>query len=132
MLYWAEGSKSKEYNISEGVIFSNSDPLMINLFLLWLKNSLKITPERITFDIYIHEHVIQRRTQIQEYWANKTGFPIGKFDKIYFKKDKIASNRKNRGSKYNGLLRVKVKKSTDLNRKISALIEAIVIKCGVV
>lgn len=33
MLYWAEGSKEKDYRPGQGIIFSNSDPLMIKLFL---------------------------------------------------------------------------------------------------
>ncbi len=132
MLYWAEGSKSKQHNISQGIIFSNSDAYMNKIFLLWLKKCIKITIERITFDIYIHESSHDRLSKVKKYWASKTGFPLSNFDKIYLKKDKTNTKRKNVGNEYYGLLRIKVKKSTNLNRRISAWIEAIIDKCGVV
>ena len=132
MLYWAEGAKSKDYNISQGVIFGNSDSAMIKIFLKWLKDCAKVTSERIVFEIYIHESSLRKQKEIKQYWAGKTGFPIEEFDRIYLKKDKIKTNRRNKGNAYYGLLRVKVKKSTNLNRKISAWIETVVEKCGVV
>ncbi|HEB01447.1 MAG TPA: hypothetical protein ENI16_00425, partial [Candidatus Portnoybacteria bacterium] len=46
-LYWAEGTKQKETNISEQVSFSNSDPKMIALFLKWLYNIYHLTPNDI-------------------------------------------------------------------------------------
>lgn len=132
MLYWAEGAKSKVHNISQGVAFSNSDPLMIKVFLKWLKESLRIVDERIVFEIYIHKNSLPKLREAKNYWSKVTGFSIAKFGKIYLKKDKIKTKRKNTGNKYFGLLRVKVKKSTNLNRKITGLIEAIVDQCGVV
>src|SRR3989338_3599097 len=42
-LYWAEGSKEKEYNRGSRIIFSNSDPYMIKLFLKWLIEIVKIS-----------------------------------------------------------------------------------------
>lgn len=132
MLYWAEGSKSKEHNVSQGIAFSNSDPFMIRIFLKWLKQYLKIDDDRIVFDIYVHESSFERLSAIKAHWVNATGFPIAKFDKIYWKKNKIKTKRKNVGNQYYGLLRIKVKKSTNLNRKIAGLIEAITKQCGVV
>src|SRR3990167_1070594 len=44
-LYWAEGSKQKEHNVSEQVMFSNSDPLMISVFLRWLVNICRISKQ---------------------------------------------------------------------------------------
>ncbi len=41
MLYWAEGSKQKETNISVGVMFSNSAPAMLKFFVKWLKKYLR-------------------------------------------------------------------------------------------
>src|SRR3972149_11 len=40
ILYWAEGSKQKEHNPSKEVIFTNSDPKMIRIYLRWLKECL--------------------------------------------------------------------------------------------
>ena len=132
MLYWAEGSKNKEYRPSQGISFSNSDPLMIKFFLNWLNECLNMTPERIKMDIYLHRDQFDRIEEIRRYWAIKTGFPEAKFGKIYAKEHKIKSKRRNVGNKYFGLVRIRVCRSTDLNRKIEGWIEGIANQCGVV
>lgn len=131
ILYWAEGAKMKDHNISQGVIFSNSDPLMIKIFLKWL-SSIHIPKDDIKFEIYIHHMYTHEIERFKEFWVHTTGFHARKFDKIYFKKDTVSSKRKNRGSIYNGLLRIKVIKSTHLNRRIASWIHAISYYCGVV
>lgn len=132
MLYWAEGAKEKQYKLGQGVIFSNSDFKMIKLFIRWLNYCLKIPEDRINFDIYIHDNNMYRLNEVRLFWSKVTGFPIKKFGKIYFKKHKINTLRKNKENNYYGLLRVKVSKSTYLNRRIAGWIEGIYQKWGVV
>ena len=132
MLYWAEGSKYKANNISQEVCFSNQDPLMIRMFLLWLKKCLHINADQIRFDIYIHENYRSNVESVKGYWTKVTGQSIGKFDKIYYKRHNVHTQRYNIGNTYFGLLRIRVRKSTDLNRKISGWIEEICHKWGVV
>lgn len=131
-LYWAEGSKEKDDKPGIGAIFSNSDPFMIKIFIKWLQDILKISNESIIFEIYIHETYRVRSKVVREYWSSVTGFSISKFDRIYFKQDKINSSRHNKSNSYHGLLRIRVRKSSDLNRKISGWIEGIYSHCGVV
>ena len=131
-LYWAEGSKQKEHNVSQVVKFSNSDPLMIRIFLRWLKNICKISKSEIYFRIALHETAINKLAKVQKYWANITGFSINNFGKIDWKKNKINTKRKNIGYKYNGLLNIYIRSSTNLNRKIEGWIEGIYKHCGVV
>ena len=71
---------------------------------------------------------IQPRTTIQK----NTGYSTLKFDKIYFKKHVVKSTRHNTQESYHGLLRVRVKRSTNLNRKIMGWIDGICDKWGVV
>ena len=132
MLYWAEGSKSKEYRPSERVTFSNSDPSMIKLYLKWLINSLKVDPSDIKTEIYIHETRVGTFDVVRSHWSKITGFPLAKFGRIYLKKNKISTRRRNRGINYYGLLRIRVARSTNLNRKISGWIEGVCMQCGVV
>ena len=132
MLYWAEGAKEKQYKLGQGVSFSNSDYKMIILFIKWLKNCLKIPNNRIVFDIYIHENNKYRLKEVQLFWSKVTGFSIDKFDKIYFKKHKIKTLRRNIDNNYNGLLRIKVTKSTYLNRQIAGWIEGVYQNWGIV
>lgn len=118
VLYWAEGSKQKSHNPSERVNFSNSDALMIQLFLKWLK-ALGVPEEEISFSIYIHDTAIPRVQEIQEYWSKSLKLRINKFEKIYLKKGSTKSFRKNVGIGYYGQIRVTVAKSTNLNRRIN-------------
>ncbi|MDP3996037.1 MAG: hypothetical protein Q8P74_02205 [bacterium] len=131
-LYWAEGAKQKEHNVSQKVKFSNSDPMMIKVFLRWIRDICGIPRSGITFRIALHETAIDRLAEVKKHWSGATGFSINNFQKIDWKKGKINTKRKNIGSKYYGLLNVYIKNSTNLNRKIEGWIEGIYNHCGVV
>ncbi len=124
-LYWAEGSKEKEYHPGSGIKFSNSDPYMIKIFLKWLLEIIKLPKDRIYLDIFIHESHKDRLEVVKEYWSKHTSFPVEDFKHIYFKKNKVNTKRKNIGNIYFGLLRIVVKESSTLNRKIQGWTEGI-------
>ncbi len=69
-LYWAEGSKAKEHNVSQGVVFSNSDPMMIRLFLDWLRKCVGINDAEILYSLYLHQTAKCRLSIIMTYWFN--------------------------------------------------------------
>ncbi len=96
ILYWAEGSKQKEHNPSTEVVFSNSDPKMILVYLKWLKTCLQIPDENIVFEIYIHKSYRRSIRSLRNHWSSITNFPYSMFGKVYFKKNKVHSYRKNR------------------------------------
>jgi len=121
-LHWAEGAKEKEDKPGTGIIFSNSDPKMILLFLKWLKIIFSINNSDLSYDLYIHETANLRNAQL--YWSNILSIPVEKI-KFYFKKNKINTKRKNTGDNYHGLVRIRVNKSSSLNRKITGWIEGI-------
>lgn len=127
-LYWAEGSKEKSHYPGSGVQFSNSDANMVRLFLKWLSEICSVPKEKISFDIYIHESNKNRTDKVIDYWSKSTGFDRKYFQHIYFKRNKIRTKRKNIGESYYGLVRVRVKTSSDLNRKIAGWINGVV-KC---
>lgn len=129
-LYWGEGHKEK-FRASP-VRFGNSDPDMIKIFLKWLFEICKISKKEICFRIYLHETAERKLNEVQKYWSKTTGFPIHNFQKITWKKAKIKTNRKKIGEHYFGLLDIRVKKSTNFNRKIQGWIEGICKNCGVV
>ncbi len=129
MLYWAEGSKAKEHLVSQQVNFNNSDPKMIKVFLDWLLKIIKIPRNDIYFALYIHRTAnIQRALS---FWSQIVSCDK-KTIKVYFKEHKLKSGRKNTGISYNGLLRIIVRKSTNLNRKIAAWVDHICNYWGVV
>jgi hypothetical protein len=124
-LYWAEGSKEKEGAPGTGIIFSNSDDKMVRLFLKWLIEIIGITKEQIKCEIYIHDNHKDNVNRFQKFWSEKTGFPLSHFDRVYFKKNKIKTIRKNTGDLYFGLLRVRVYASSSLNRKVTGWVKGI-------
>ena len=124
-LYWAEGSKQKEHDPSKEVIFSNSDPAMIKVFLKWLERCVEIPKRRIIFEVYIHETYKRTPKELLSYWSALTRYPLGRFKRVYFKKNKVSSFRKNRGVDYHGVLRIYIRRSTDLNRKITGWIKGV-------
>lgn len=130
-LYWAEGSKDKDYKPGTSVVLSNSDPLMAKVFLKWLKDCVGISSSDIDFSIYIHETRREDVGRIREYWSTITGFPEEAFTKLYFKRHKL-SRRRNQGEDYHGLIRIRVRRSTWLNRKLDGWIAGICQHCGVV
>lgn len=125
MLYWAEGSKQKSYNPSVMVQFANSDAYMIKLFLKWLLEICQIKKHNIKFEIYVHYNKKSQIRHIVDYWSQIVGFPKAYFRNIYFKKHTIKEYRKNTGNDYYGLIRVQVRASTNLNRKIAGWVEGV-------
>ncbi|PIY72550.1 hypothetical protein COY87_00375 [Candidatus Roizmanbacteria bacterium CG_4_10_14_0_8_um_filter_33_9] len=132
MLYWAEGSKEKNHRKGSSVIFSNSDPKMIQLFLKWLYKCNKITQDDFFIQLYLHQSHKDRLSEIISFWSKNTQLSHNKFDRIYFKKHNFNTLRKKTGNSYFGLLRIVVRKSTDFNRKISGWIEGICNIWGIV
>lgn len=124
-LYWAEGAKEKEYSPGSPLRFANGDPYMIKLFLKWLQY-VGVSKERICFDLYLHDNNKYRTLEVIKYWAYNTGFSEKLF-RIYYKKDIPKTKRKNIGPEtYFGLVRIYVKESSDLVRKINGWVEGIV------
>ena len=129
-LYWAEGSKQKEHNPSVRVEFGNSDDQMIRFYLKWLKEICNLSSEDLDFRIDIHETADGEKAK--RHWARVTNLSLDKFQNVFWKKHKVNTKRKNVGKDYYGLLRINVKRSTDLNRKITGWIEGICKQSGVV
>ncbi len=128
-LYWAEGTKEKDYRTGERVAFSNSDPEMIVFFLKWLRKICLIKNQDIIYELCLHKN--KELKKIKKYWIHKLSIDKNLL-RVYFKKDTNSNYRKNKGSEYKGLMKIKVKKSTDLNRKIAGWISGLYKNCGIV
>lgn len=132
MLYWAEGSKEKNHRKGSSVIFSNSDPKMIQLFLKWLHECNKLSENDFFVQLYLHQDHKDRLPEIISFWSKNTRLSRDKFDRIYFKKHNVNTLRKKKGNSYFGLLRIVIRKSTDFNRKISGWIDGVCQNWGIV
>ena len=126
MLYWAEGSKEKEYRPGLRASFTNSDPKMILVFLRWLKKICNKTLDDLTFDLTIHELQKDRTTEIVSFWATTIGCPKKYFRHIYYKKGNPKTKRKNIGKTYHGILRVSIKSGSSLLRQIAGWTEGVI------
>ncbi len=123
MLYWAEGTKEKAHTIGAGIAFNNSDPRMIRLFIKWLKEIIQIPDDMLKFEIYLHTTASPEKSL--RFWGKILNCNENKI-RVYFKKHSVKrTNRKNIGDSYNGLMRVSVRKSSRLNRRISAWVSHI-------
>jgi len=81
MLYWGEGEKSPKMS---RVKLANTDPAMIRLFYLFLKDALKVPADRIFIWLLLYPDLnddMQKR-----FWSKATGVPLSQFKgSIYIK-----------------------------------------------
>lgn len=86
-LYWAEGYKKpvvkngreRTYHV---IGFTNSDCVMVQLFLRFLKKIVKIPKERIYGNVRIYEHINEE--DALRFWQNITKLPKENFRKFYY------------------------------------------------
>lgn len=114
-LYWAEGTKAKPWNPSEGVCLINSDPDVIRVFLAWLA-LLGVGRDQLTFRVAIHKS--GDVDAAEQFWADVVGVDRAALDRTTLKRHEQRLARKLPSNAYVGCLCVKVRKSTDFNRQI--------------
>lgn len=118
LAYWCEGSKTKTYRrSSDRVIFMNSDPGLIKFFLRFL-TAAGVTREEMVFRVCIHETADVNAAQ--RFWLAVTGADSTQFRTPTLKHHIPTTVRKNVGEGYFGCLRVEVRQSGTLYRKIEA------------
>jgi hypothetical protein len=91
----------------------------------WLR-FLKIPDENLKFELYVHDNRKDEIFSFKKWWAKQLDISIDKITSVYFKRDKIKTNRKNVTDLYHGLIRIRVSASTTLSRQINGWIEGIV------
>lgn len=123
-LYWAEGSKQRLSSTSASVIFGNSDPLMLKFFKEWVA---EFSPtSSIKYEIYLHDSQKHRLHEVRQHWSKALGVPLIDLQTVYYKRNSLANrNRKNSENGYYGLVRLRVRASSALNRTITGLVEGI-------
>jgi hypothetical protein len=120
--YWCEGAKNKPHRRSDRVIFTNSDPALIQFFLRFLMTA-GTPPENLIFQVYIHENADVGSAEL--FWVKITGARPEQFRRASLKRHNPKTIRKNVGDDYHGCLRIDVRRSTDLYRRIEGWAEAI-------
>lgn len=113
--YWCEGSKAKPSRPAGRVVFSNSDPEIMSFFLTFL-DTAGVPRSDLVFRLQIHENA-QVETA-ERFWLSLTRAHPDQFRRTAMKADRGGTFRKNTGEDYRGCLRVEVKRSGELYRKI--------------
>lgn len=124
-LYWAEGSKQNSRSPSEGLTFGNSDYRMLAVYLAWLC-SLKVSESSIVFELYVHRDRKEDSDEFRRWWVNKLEISAERLTRVYLKNGNPKTKRLNVGDLYHGLLRIKVKTSTTMNRRVQGWVAGIV------
>jgi hypothetical protein len=113
--YWCEGAKNKPYRRSDRVVFMNSDPALIGFFVRFL-DVAGIPRDRLIYQVQIHETA--DADTAQDFWLNVTRAHLAQFRRPTLKRHNPRTVRRNVGADYHGCLRVEVRCSTALYRKI--------------
>lgn len=75
-LYWGEGTKYHKERTA-ALVFTNSDAVMVRLYMRFIRKIFKISEERIRAGIQIHDNVDEMLAR--QYWAHVMGVPIDRF-----------------------------------------------------
>ena len=120
--YWCEGAKNKPHRRVDRVTFSNSDPELISFFLLFL-DTVGIPRSELAFQLQIHETADV--PSAEQFWLVQTGARPEQFCKTSLKQHNPATTRKNISDDYHGCLRVDVRRSCELYRRIEGWASAV-------
>lgn len=98
MLFWAEGSKTKKGS----VVFGNSDPTMIALFLKLLKVCYPINS--VKFRCTLQCRADQNIRKLEHFWSRITQIPLAQFYRARI--DARTIGRPSRHKNYKGVCRI--------------------------
>lgn len=71
MLYWAEGSKYKGVT---GVRFTNTDPLLMQLYVSLLRECYNIDSNKFRMRLQLHYY--HNKTEAKNFWTTKLSIPL--------------------------------------------------------
>jgi hypothetical protein len=97
------------------VVFINSDPALIGFFLKFL-DTAGIQRAALVFRVYIHETADIEAAE--RFWLDATDAQPSQFRRPVLKRHNPKTVRKNVGQGYLGCLRIDVRRSSDLYRRI--------------
>jgi transposase len=120
--YWCEGAKSKPWRRNERLKFTNSDPVLIKIFLGFLAAS-GAPIDRVTYRVSIHE--TSDADAAADWWRQQLGLAGTAFLPPVIKRHKPMTNRRNVGVGYHGCLVVEVGRSRAAYWQIEGIIKAL-------
>ncbi len=113
-LYWAEGFKHP----SESTLgLATLDSKMAKFYVNWLIRSLGIMKENLLFRVTANEAYKAKASEMERSWPDFLGVDLSQFRKAFFQKTKQVKIYAN-SDKYQGVIRIRVRKGLDLLRKM--------------
>lgn len=113
--YWCEGTKNKPNRQSDRVTFINSDPGLITFFLRFLE-AAGVKLDDLILRVYIHENADAEAAK--RFWLELTRTHPSQFRSPTLKHHNPKTHRMNVGENYHGCLRIDVRRSGELYRRI--------------
>lgn len=120
--YWCEGAKSKPHRQDARVIFTNSDPALIRLFLRFLEVA-GVMPDMLIYRVQIHESADV--SAAQSFWLSVAQADPAQFRRPTLKRHNPKTVRKNTGDNYHGCLRIEVRRGAGLYQKLEGWARAV-------
>jgi len=117
MLYWAEGSRSRNR-----LTFTNSDPEMVDLFVHFLRRCYGIDDVRVALTVNVHLGNGLTLVDIEQWWLRRLGLPRASLRRSVVNRPSRAFQRKRRTLRY-GTARIAVS-STFIVQNINGAIQA--------
>ncbi|OJI06402.1 hypothetical protein BK004_03595 [bacterium CG10_46_32] len=96
-LYWGEGhkkliTKGGRERTYHSISFSNTDPIMIQVFIQFLKTNLGIPVDKMRVGVRIFQHINEQHAL--DYWKHITGIPSQNFQKVYYGVSKSSEGKR--------------------------------------
>ncbi len=79
-LYWGEGSKNQSTQLS----ISNTDPSVINFFIIWLVKYLNVPKRKLKVQLHLYKDMNIKNKII--FWSKTLNIPLSQFTRPYIKK----------------------------------------------
>jgi len=118
-LYWGEGFKKDS---QAGL--ANLDPKIINFYLKWLRECFGYKTEDLIVRISLNISHKSRVDEVTQYWSKVTGIDKKYFQKPFYQRVEWKKVYETPNTYY-GVLRIKVRRSTDFLRKLTGYIEGL-------
>jgi hypothetical protein len=118
-LYWGEGFKKDSL-----AGLATLDINIAKFFIFWLNKSFGITSKDLILRITANISYKSKIKELEKFWSKELSIPISQFSKPFFQNTVWKKEYENKEN-YHGVLRIRVRRSIDLLRKIFGYIEGI-------
>jgi predicted transcriptional regulator len=118
-LYWGEGVKSR----GSGASLVNSDAAILQIGKRWFQECLHVSTDDFRPYVYISKTHADRASAIISFWSKTLNIPKNQFKGPFYTASHTKRVYQNRDT-YNGVVALRVQKSTDLKYRIQGLISA--------